>query len=92
MLPARVLRLLATNYIFTEVSPDVFASNRLSSALDTGKSVEELLAKLVPSLLINNNKLRTVSPESKHIGTLGITSILEHKYESLIRLSYSIGS
>ncbi|KAI0278930.1 S-adenosyl-L-methionine-dependent methyltransferase [Russula aff. rugulosa BPL654] len=43
---ARVLRLLATNYIFTEVSPDVFANNRLSSALDTGKSVEELLTKL----------------------------------------------
>ncbi|KAF8498105.1 S-adenosyl-L-methionine-dependent methyltransferase [Russula emetica] len=44
---ARVLRLLATSYIFTEVSPDVFANNRLSSVLDTGKSVEELLAKLV---------------------------------------------
>ena len=47
MLLARVLRLLATNYIFTEVSPDVFANNRLSSVLDTGKSVEELLARLV---------------------------------------------
>jgi hypothetical protein len=94
MLPARVLRLLATNYIFTEVSPDVFALNRLSSVLDTGKSVEELLAKLVPSLLIFDDELRlgTVSPESKHIGTLGITSMLEHKYELLIGLSYSIGS
>jgi hypothetical protein len=49
MPPARILRLLATNHIFTEVSPDVFANNRLSSALDTGKSVEELLEKLVPS-------------------------------------------
>ncbi|KAF8498128.1 O-methyltransferase, partial [Russula emetica] len=58
---ARVLRLLATNHIFKEVSPDVFASNRLSSALDTGKSIEELLAR----------------PESKHIGTLGMTSIIE---------------
>ncbi|KAH9988258.1 O-methyltransferase [Russula compacta] len=59
---ARVLRLLATNHIFVEVSPDVFANNRLSSVLDTGKPVEELLA----------------SPESKHIGTLGMTSIIEH--------------
>ncbi|KAH9993364.1 S-adenosyl-L-methionine-dependent methyltransferase [Russula vinacea] len=59
---ARILRLLATNYIFTEVTPDVFANNRLSSTLDTGKSVEELLA----------------NPESKHIGTLGITSLIEH--------------
>jgi hypothetical protein len=46
ILPARILRLLATNYIFTEVTPDVFANNRLSSALDTGKPVEELLAGL----------------------------------------------
>jgi hypothetical protein len=92
MLPARVLRLLATNYIFTEVSPDVFANNRLSSALDTGKSVEELLAKLVPSLLIFSRELRIVSPESKHVGTIGLTSLLEHEYELLIGLSYSIGS
>ena len=46
MLLARILRLLATNYIFTEVTPDVFANNRLSSVLDTGKPVEELLARL----------------------------------------------
>jgi hypothetical protein len=92
MLPARVLRLLATNYIFTEVSPDVFANNRLSSALDTGKSVEELLAKLVPSLLIFSRELRIVSPESKHVGTIGLTSLLEHEYELLIGLSYSIES
>jgi hypothetical protein len=92
MFPARILRVLATNYIFTEVSPDVFANNRLSSVLDTGKSVEELLAKLVPSPLIFNDELRIVSPESKHTGTLGMTSILEHKYELLIRLSYSVGS
>jgi hypothetical protein len=62
---ARILRLLATNYIFTEVSPDVFVNNRLSSALDTGKSVEELLT----------------NPESKYIGTLGITSMLEHNLD-----------
>ena len=54
MPPARILRLLATNYIFTEVTPDVFANNRLSSTLDTGKSVEELLAKLVLSLSSSN--------------------------------------
>ncbi len=58
MLPARILRLLATNHIFTEVSPDVFANNRLSSVLDTGKSVEELLAKFVPNLLIYFDELR----------------------------------
>jgi hypothetical protein len=52
MLPARILRLLATNHIFTEVSPDVFANNRLSSVLDTGKPVEELVTKLVLFLFL----------------------------------------
>jgi len=45
ILPARILRLLATNHIFIEVSPDIFANNRLSSVLDTGKPVEELLER-----------------------------------------------
>lgn len=87
-LPARILRLLATNYIFTEVSPDVFANNRLSSVLDTGKPVEELLAKLVPSLfkLTYCGELRIFSPESKHIGTPGITSFIEHRYKLLVGL------
>ncbi|KAH9054229.1 O-methyltransferase [Lactarius vividus] len=31
---SRVLRLLATNHIFIEVSPDVFANNRLSTPVD----------------------------------------------------------
>jgi hypothetical protein len=77
---ARVLRLLATNHIFTEVSPDVFTNNRLSSVLDTGKSVEELMTRLALCWAASSNKLTIVSPESKHIGTLGMTSIMEHVY------------
>lgn len=42
---ARILRILAAYHIFTEIAPDIFAHNRISSALDTGKSVEEILAK-----------------------------------------------
>ncbi|EMD37634.1 hypothetical protein CERSUDRAFT_114284 [Gelatoporia subvermispora B] len=42
---ARVLRMLATHHIFKEVSPGIFANNRHSSALDTGKPVSEILAK-----------------------------------------------
>ena len=57
MLPARNLRLLATNHIFIEVSPDVFAINRLSSVLDTGKSVDELLARFALSLTVRSNEL-----------------------------------
>ncbi|KAJ7042930.1 O-methyltransferase [Mycena alexandri] len=41
---ARVLRPLATQHIFREVSPDVFAHNRISALIDTGKSSQEVLA------------------------------------------------
>lgn len=46
---ARVLRLLAAYHIFRETSPDVFANNRTSVGLDTGKSVKDLKA-YVPHL------------------------------------------
>ncbi len=39
--------MLANQFIFKELSPDVFALNRLASVVDTGKSVEELKAKSV---------------------------------------------
>ena len=45
---ARVLRTLATNHIFSEILPDVFANNRISSCLDTGKSVQDILARYGP--------------------------------------------
>ena len=38
----RVLRYLATNHIFREVEPNVFAHNMISSLLDTGKTVGEI--------------------------------------------------
>ncbi|KAI5119658.1 hypothetical protein M0805_007749 [Coniferiporia weirii] len=38
---ARVLRFLATNHWFREIAPDVFATNLLSSLLDTGKEITE---------------------------------------------------
>ncbi|KAJ6479100.1 O-methyltransferase [Mycena sanguinolenta] len=42
---ARMLRLLATNHIFYEVAPDVFANNRISSSLDKGKPSAVLFDK-----------------------------------------------
>ncbi|KAJ7829471.1 hypothetical protein B0H14DRAFT_2366585 [Mycena olivaceomarginata] len=40
-----ILRLLANHHIFTEINPDVFCLNRLSSVLDSGKTVVELQKK-----------------------------------------------
>lgn len=39
---ARLLRYLATNHIFKEVAPNVFANNLISSCLDTGKKLEDI--------------------------------------------------
>ncbi|GJE83945.1 O-methyltransferase [Phanerochaete sordida] len=66
---ARVLRLLATNHIFTEISPDVFTHNRISSSLDTGKSVKDILA----------------SPKSKHDGTTGIAAVIGHVTDEALK-------
>ncbi|GJJ06649.1 hypothetical protein Clacol_000843 [Clathrus columnatus] len=54
------LRYLATQYIFKEVTPNVFSNNRISSLLDTKKSVQELLA----------------NPEQKHENTPGVAALL----------------
>jgi hypothetical protein len=39
---AHILRLLATHHILREVSPDVFANNRVSAHMDTGKDSKQL--------------------------------------------------
>jgi len=68
---SRTLRLLATNHIFIEVSPDVFANNRLSTVFDTGKPVSELIS----------------NPESKFIGTIGLAALLGHILDEAFKSS-----
>ncbi|KAI9450108.1 S-adenosyl-L-methionine-dependent methyltransferase [Lactarius psammicola] len=64
---SRVLRLLATNHIFIEVSPDVFANNRLSTVLDTGKPVEDLISNLDESFKSSSYLTETLlDPEFGH--------------------------
>ncbi|KAJ7252096.1 S-adenosyl-L-methionine-dependent methyltransferase [Mycena haematopus] len=58
---ARMLRYLATNHIFYEVAPDVFANNRISSALDKGK----------PSAVLFNK------PEERLTGTATAAALVE---------------
>jgi len=45
--PAHYLRLLAFHHVFREIRPDVFANNRLSSLMDTGFPVKDLIAEYV---------------------------------------------
>lgn len=54
------LRYLATYHIFKEITPDVFTHTRISSLLDTGKSVENLLAH----------------SEQKHKDTSGLVALI----------------
>ncbi len=48
---AHILRLLAAHHLIREVRPDVFASNRITSLLDTGKTPEQIREKCVLSSL-----------------------------------------
>ncbi|KAF8909115.1 O-methyltransferase [Mucidula mucida] len=48
---AHVLRLLATEHIYMEVAPDVFANNRISSLLDSGKPLSEVLDPPMPVMV-----------------------------------------
>ena len=50
-----ILRLLATQHIFKEVAPDVFANNRISSTIDTYKSVAEINAKYVSLVQVGSS-------------------------------------
>ncbi|KAJ7479885.1 O-methyltransferase [Mycena latifolia] len=59
---ARVLRLLATHHVFREVTPNVFANNRISSVIDKGKPSDILFEK----------------PAEKFLGTSGLGAYLEH--------------
>ena len=38
----RILRLLSTVHIFREVTPNIFANNRLSSVMASGKTLDEI--------------------------------------------------
>jgi len=65
----RCLRILATHHIFREGLPNVFCNNRLSTTLDTGKSVEEL----------------TRRPEFKHEGTPGFAAMMSHTLDEAFK-------
>ncbi|KAI0666975.1 S-adenosyl-L-methionine-dependent methyltransferase [Trametes maxima] len=55
-----ILRLLATSHWIREVSPNVFANNRRSSLVDSGKSLVQLRDE----------------PENKHLGSNGISAFI----------------
>ncbi|KAG6898618.1 hypothetical protein C0993_005645 [Termitomyces sp. T159_Od127] len=60
-LPGRLLRVLALDNCYREVTPDVFVNTRISAVLDTGKSVADILE----------------NPEDKHEGTSGLVAFVE---------------
>ncbi|KAJ7936101.1 O-methyltransferase [Mycena leptocephala] len=68
---ARILRLLATHNIFREVTPNVFANNRISSALDKGKPSSVLFEKR----------------EERLAGTSGVTALVEFFSEDIFKSS-----
>jgi len=47
---AHYLRFLAFHHVFREISPDVFANNRLSGLMDSGFPVKDLIAEHVDTI------------------------------------------
>ncbi|KAJ7117169.1 O-methyltransferase [Mycena epipterygia] len=68
---ARILRLLATHHIFREVSPGVFANNRISSTLDKGK----------PSSVLFGNRA------DRLVGTPGTAALAEYSADMVLKAS-----
>ncbi|KAJ8079950.1 hypothetical protein PM082_016775 [Marasmius tenuissimus] len=66
---ARFLRYLATLHIYRELSPGVFANNRVSAVMDTRKDVKELFD----------------SPETKHDGTSGFPAFVSHQTDEVCK-------
>lgn len=91
---AQILRLLSNNHIFREVTPDVFASNRLSSVLDTGKPSEEIVAKCVFSFTLRlfhsfHAIYLSTTLAHRHIGTSGIAAFAAQAYVSSSQVFFS---
>lgn len=79
---AHILRLLATHHLLREVSPDVFALNRLSSLIDSGKSFAQLKqfeteGRCVYFFTVRNTRLiLDERPEMKYRDTNGIAAFV----------------
>ncbi|KAF7304096.1 hypothetical protein MIND_00641100 [Mycena indigotica] len=68
---SRILRLLATHHVFREVTPDVFANNRISAVLDKGQSAADLFAK----------------PEDRFNKATGVIALAEFFSNDILRCS-----
>ncbi|KAJ7167796.1 O-methyltransferase [Mycena filopes] len=71
VLLACILRLLATHNIFQEVRPNVFANNRISSALDKGKPSKVLFER----------------PKDRLTGSSGISALAEYCADDIYKSS-----
>ncbi|KAJ6476547.1 O-methyltransferase, partial [Mycena vitilis] len=71
-LTARILRLLATHHIFREVSPGVFANNRVSSTLDKGKSSAALFSNRAERLTGSSGIAALVENSADIVGKSGV--------------------
>ncbi|EIN13035.1 S-adenosyl-L-methionine-dependent methyltransferase [Punctularia strigosozonata HHB-11173 SS5] len=84
---ARALRLLATHYVFKEVKPNVFANNRLSALMDTGKNtatLQSLVEKRNEKVL--GHGISNVQGE-KYVGSNGIPALVEQCTDEVFKSS-----
>ncbi|KAL0959228.1 hypothetical protein HGRIS_014504 [Hohenbuehelia grisea] len=94
---AHILRLLATHHIIREVTPDVFALNRISSLVDSGKEVDCLLGKSkdsdIPAEQGHNSEPRVTQSEASQgrTGHFSQMEFPEKKYENTNGIAAFVG-
>src|SRR5438477_10152959 len=71
-----ILRLLATHHITREVAPNVFANNRISSMLDTGKDPHDLITRCALAKRKYGSADTARSPQGKYDDTNGIAAFV----------------
>lgn len=72
--------MLATSYIFKEVTPNVFAHNRNSALIDTGKTWDEIKARYKRNAVINSSVLKFLRPLEKYSQSNGFAAAIGFGY------------
>lgn len=84
---SRALRCLCTNYVFKELSPDVFAHNRPSSFMDTQKPVDFVVKHAIEkkrSIDAHPHGIAAVHGDRYH-DTNGILAVLDHNTDEMFK-------
>ncbi|KAF9492857.1 S-adenosyl-L-methionine-dependent methyltransferase [Pleurotus eryngii] len=84
----RSIRMLATHYVFRELEPNVFANNRVSSLIDSGKASAGILGSLRKQREGGTKGHGVTNVQGdKYTGTNGISALVEQCTDEVFKSS-----